>query len=81
MEQLTVEEANVLDLISSRSKMDCWFWINEDGTAINDLEEGTTLSLYEGISMLNDGLTDLEDYDLSCEEIEIYLKILEKLGI
>ena len=82
--KLTNEEYNVLQKISSKSKMDCWFCI---GTTpyepfedyILDLEENKTYSLKDGILMLDNGLTDLCDYKLTAEEKSIYLNLIKKL--
>lgn len=53
--KLTVEEANVLDKIAEATKMDSWFYIDED-LHVHDIEEGGVLSDAEGVCLLEDGL-------------------------
>lgn len=83
IKQLTNEEYNVLGLLSSRSKMDCWFDIitKKNKDYVHDLEYDTILSLKNGISIFNDGLTDLDDYKLSKKEKNCYLNLIKRLGI
>lgn len=81
---LTDEEFNVLNRISVKSGMDCWFYIydRKDGsTAFKDLEENKELSLRTGIRLMNDGLTDYSDYGFFDGEIEIYENLKKKLKI
>lgn len=81
-EKLTNEEANVLNKIATKSKMDCWFFIREISEfkdVIYDVENDKELSLYEGIMMLDSGITSLNDYDLTKDEQCIYHQIVTRL--
>lgn len=82
--RLTNEEYNVLGTLSSKSKMDCWFdirEINKHEDCVYDLEYERTMTLKDGITLLNEGLTDLEDYNITKEEQRCYRQILKKFGI
>lgn len=81
--KLTNEEYNVLNKISHESKMDCWFSIatNKREDYILDLEENKKLKLKDGVEQLYDGLTDLNDYNLSYLEKETFTTLLVKLKI
>lgn len=61
--KLTAEEANILDRIASATKMDCWFYIDEN-LHVQDIEEPQSPGFgsdAEGVCLLEDGLA----YDLS----------------
>lgn len=81
--KLTNKEYNVLNKISHESKMDCWFSIATNGREdyILDLEENKKLKLKDGVGQLYDGLTDLNDYNLSYLEKETFTTLLVKLKI
>lgn len=72
--RLTVEEANVLDKIATATKMDCWFYIDED-LHVQDIEEGQITSDAEGVCLLEDGmgygLDEPQSGGLSPEEVRI----------
>ena len=76
MEQfkLTVEEANILDKIADATKMDGWFYIDED-LHVHDIEENSISSDAEGVCLLEDGLAyDLDEPQsggLNPEEVKI----------
>ena len=81
-EKLTNEEVNVLNKIATKSKMDCWFFIREISElkdVIYDVENSKELTLYEGIMMLDSGITSLDDYGLTQEEQCIYHQIITRL--
>ena len=84
--RLTDEEYNVLNKISSKTKMDCWFWIKTDKYGVDviyDLEEDETLSLYRGILLLCEGLDDIDIYKkcfLTKEEDEVFKNLIKKLN-
>lgn len=64
--KLTAEEANILDKIASATKMDCWFYIDED-LHVKDIEEPQSPAFdgdAEGVCLLEDGLA----YDLSAPQ-------------
>lgn len=81
---LTNEECNILDQIASKSKMDCWFWIEEtdDGHVIHDLEADKKMPLWLGISQLLEGITENADfYGLSEKQVFVFENLLKRLGI
>jgi hypothetical protein len=78
------EEYNVLNKIATKSKMDCWFSITQDENEedyILDLENGSKLSIYEGVGQLVDGMTNYADYDLTKDEIETFENLIDELNI
>lgn len=82
-EKLTNEEANVLNKIATKSGMDCWFFIREKSKfkdVIYDCEEDKELSLFDGIGMLDSGITELDDYGLTAEEKVIYYRLSSRLA-
>ena len=63
---LTDEQWNGLQRLSSVSKMDIWFYLNHDeyGDFIQDLENNSKMMKFDdGIEQLFSGLSD---YDMSC---------------
>ena len=80
--QLTNKEKNVLNLIATRSKMDCWFFLGEDKLGriyFYDLEEGgRRRPLKDGISELAEGMTGYTDYSLTEEEIKTFEGLLKR---
>lgn len=84
MKKLTVEEYNVLERISSITKMDCWFSLGTDeynNDVVIDLEADEVLSLEDGISQLDSGITSLDDYDLTDEEKQTYRALIHKVNM
>lgn len=81
--KLLTTEFNVLNKIATKSKMDCWFYIVEDkdDDIILDSETGEKLSLYNGINMLADGMTSLDDYELTTEEKLCFTTLMYKLEV
>lgn len=82
--KLTSEQVEVLNKIASKSKMDCWFYIekiNEVSDGIYDAESNEHISLWEGIAMLDSGITSLSDYGLTPEEMEIYYRTIFTLAL
>ena len=79
---LSNEEYNVLNKIASQTKMDCWFYLSsyKGGDCVVDLEESKVITLYQGISMLNEGIVP-ELLSLTDEEIGVYTNLLEQLDI
>lgn len=80
--KLTTLEAHVVDILAARSKMDCWFYLEsrDDRDCIRDLESDLTISLKEGIHSLFNGLTSLDDYNLSESEKIIAKTLFERFG-
>lgn len=72
--KLTVEEADILDKIATATKMDAWFYIDED-LHVRDIEEGSISSDAEGVCLLEDGLAygldEPQSGGLSPEEAKI----------
>lgn len=65
---LTNSETNVLEKIAKRSKMDCWFKVNDD------------LSVRErDIKTLVEGITSYDVETLSPNEVVILTSVLSKL--
>ena len=63
--------------------MDCWFELETTGRYdyVYDREENKNLSLPYGLALLDEGLTDLSDYDLTKKEQECYVNLLKKVGV
>ena len=87
-ETLCDEEYNLLQQISSKTKMDCWFSLErdlyEDREFIADLEDSTSYNLQEGINYLMEGLDcieNLEHCDLSLREILLLENLLKRLEL
>lgn len=84
---LTSDEYNVLNVISSRTKNDCWFWLKQDKQGVDyvwDLEEGKRMCLKTGVGLLVEGLDCKENYDncwLNCFENLTFRNLLKKLNI
>ena len=86
--ELTDEELNLLNKISSKTKMDAWFQLDEDlyeGTAwVIDLEADTAYDLKEGIGYLMEGMDCLEAFkicELTAKEYLILEKLLSRMGL
>jgi hypothetical protein len=80
---LSSEEYNVLNLIASKTKMDCWFCLSTDKYGYDivfDIENCEILTMRRGVSMLNEGIVP-ELIDLTDDEIDIYVNLLKKLNI
>lgn len=84
---LTQTEYDVLCKIARKTKMDCWFLIEqtEDGTDyVYDCESGEKMSLANGVSQLVEELDCVENYnncDLSNSEQDEFIALLNKLEI
>ncbi|MBQ0142025.1 MAG: hypothetical protein KBT06_04375 [Prevotellaceae bacterium] len=82
---LTIEEANMLDVLTARSKMDCWFYIDDSDLhhmVIRDLENRSKImDTREAILIVADGITSIYDYRLTGRQIKIWLDLLKRLGI
>ena len=81
--KLTSEEYNLLNNITSQTKTDCWFKLDVDENGfdyVEDLENGDYLTLHDAIDQLNDAIIP-ELLVVTREDMEIYAKLLEKLGI
>lgn len=84
---LTTDEYNVLQVISSRTKNDCWFWLKQDKNGTDyvwDLEEQRRLCLKTGVSWLVEGVDCQENYNncwLNAFEDISFRNLLKKLNI
>ena len=82
---LTDDEYNVLNLLSSISKMDCWFCLDMDDEEtydyVQDLESDEDLTLRAGVAQLNEGLIEENLARLSDKERKTYKELLIKLDI
>ena len=87
MKTLSADELNVLNKISKRTKMDCWFSVRQTFYGkdyVYDCEFGKRMSLRKGISMLMEGLDCQENYDhcyLEQSEKVTLKALLKKLNI
>ena len=75
---LTNKEYNLINLITNRAKIN-WFEIRAYDNGFDyvyDNEENETLTLIDGLLLLDDCLTELEDYNLTNEEIEMYENLM-----
>ena len=84
---LSNDEYNVLNKIACKTKMDCWFYIEQDKSGVDyvrDLEEEQRLSLKDGITQLVEGIgckENFENCDLSAFEAFVFRNLLEELDI
>lgn len=76
LKELTDQEFNVLNHITNQAKMD-WCMLYDD--CIVDMEEDKTLSFDEGILLIDSGLTDLDDYNLTDDEKLCYINLIYKI--
>lgn len=87
--ELTNEEYNVLNHITSKTKTDCWFVLDKDKEGfdcVRDLEKGYKVTLrfalaqlYEAVSWMS--LVDWAELGIDAQEIEIFETLLKKLEI
>lgn len=86
MKVLSAAEFNVLGKIASKTKMDCWFSIEQIGDVdlVYDLEGGSYLGLTEGISVLMEGLDCIDNCSscaLNWQEVDVVRKLCKKLNV
>ena len=82
--RLTNDEYRVLNKISSKTHMDCWFRLEETKNGkdyVRDIEENRDMTLTEGVSLLVEGIASYHLCELSDEEISILEMLLIKLRI
>ena len=82
--RLSDDAYNALNKISSKTKMDCWFWLQRryEQDAIFDLENDKYLDVKEGLSQFAEGIVDpLESYGLTDSEITEVKKLFENFQI
>lgn len=84
---LTAAQYGVLNKIARRTKMDCWFCIQQDADGqdyVFDLELNTTLPLDEGIQGLMEGLDcpeNIESCDLNWIEKTVLCDLCKMLDV
>lgn len=84
---LTSDEYTVLQLISSRTRMDCWFWLKQDKNGTDyvwDIESSRRMCLKTGVELLVEGLDHYDIYKdcrLNCFEDLTFRNLLKKLNI
>ena len=82
--KLSNEAYNALNTIAEKTKMDCWFWIEEreNEDVIQDLENGEYLTLEVGLSQFAEGIIDpLDEYGLTEDEKKDVTELFYNLGI
>ena len=82
--KLTDDEYNVLQKISSNTHMDEWFWLEEaeEGSDyVHNLDDESEMTLFDGISLLCEGMVSYELCRLTDEEIQVFEGLLTKLQI
>ena len=82
--KLTDAEYNVLQMISSNTHMDEWFWLEEaeDGSDyVHNLDDESEMTLFDGVSLLCEGMVSYELCRLTDEEIQVFEGLLTKLQI
>lgn len=81
--RFTDEEFNVLQKISSRTKMDTWFELvdGEEEDYVYDLESQKVLPMEEAIAELQEGLSNYSHADLTEEEKRVFDGILDYFSI
>ena len=79
------EQISVLNKLATKTKMDCWFFVNDE-REILDLEDGEkVLNTKEALRQFNEGVEayplDYDHYNLSEEERNIYIALLKQYGV
>ena len=79
---LTSSEYDLLVKVAKKSKMDCWFSLQQDKNGYDyvlDVESGKKLTLKEGVKDLVDGLCVTNLDCLNNEEMLTFLQLLGAL--
>lgn len=84
--KLTDEEFNVLNKIATNTKMDCWFFLINEGEedVIFDLEKDRVINFADGLENLFEGVDGLDyrdDVGLTDDEIKVFLKLIGELSV
>lgn len=82
--KLSNEAYNALNTIAEKTKMDCWFWIEEreNEDVIRDLENGEYLTMKVGLSQFAEGIIDpLDEYGLSEDEKQAVIELFDSFDI
>ena len=84
--ELTTDEFNILNKIATKTKMDCWFHLDNDenGDYVYDLEEGEIVEIRDALSMLIEGIEYPENFfscDFTINEIVLLDCLCEKYSL
>ena len=75
---LSTEEKNMLDKLTCKNKMDCWFWIDDSIGRIRDLEDhNRILNTAEAVILVADGTDNVEEF-LEQEEVTLFYNLLNR---
>lgn len=80
---LTEEEYNLLNYITSETKTDCWFWLDTDKEGydcVKDLENNRKVTLRYAVQQLNEAIIP-SLVDLTYKEMLLYGQLMEKLKL
>lgn len=82
-DMLAEDEYNLLNKIAGLSGMACWFQLvaHGDKFSVVDAEDDTKHTLREGIGMLCEGVTSLDDYSCTEAEKQTYAMLCERMNI
>ena len=82
-DMLTDDEYSLIGKIAGLSGMACWFQLEAKGERFKvvDAEDGTKYTLRDGIGMLCEGVTSLDDYDCTEAEKQTYAMLCERMNI
>ena len=76
---LNDSEINILDKLAKRSKMDCWFLIDDKGRVRNLENYSRIMSTKKAVRQLTDGLTQYDIEGLTSNEVVTLLNLLLRL--
>ena len=77
-------EYQLLNKLAGLSGMACWFVLKPHSNGmytVYDAEDNCEYTLKKGVSMLFEGITNLDDYGCTNEEKEAYTALCTRLGI
>lgn len=80
---LTGEEYNLINKLTSQTKIDCWFWLDKDKQGydcVKDLEKGYKITLRYAVTLLNEAIIP-ELINITTEEKLVYGQLMEKLQL
>lgn len=77
--KLSTQEYNTLSFLAEKSKMDCWFILEQDKNQddyVYDLENHRKMSVRQGVKQLFEGLTQQDWNLLDSEQSYVMAKLL-----
>lgn len=80
---LTGDEYNLINHITSQTKIDCWFCLDTDKQGfdcVKDLEKGYKVTLRFALQQLNEAIIP-DCINLTIEEMLLYGQLMEKLEL